>query len=210
MASFISGTRTAFAGTVKQHGTRLKQRFLAERWILMVDVVRSDTEQLIAKRVWLRDGEWSKNMKIGHRYVFHARMLKCHSNQQAPGISGRINAEWRIANPTKVREVSAPQKAKVLAGEEILTFKVQAKRRKGAGRKSGQDSQEQRTDSSHESAKQATSRKARRLNREEPPTAKADNEPRKKIRRKSRSKTILSIFDNRRESGPGRARHWTG
>lgn len=210
MTGFVEGERTEFAGTLRQHRARLKQNFLAERWLLLVDVVKSDTRQLVAKGVWLRDGEWSRNMKTGQRYVFHARMQKCRSNRQASAISGRINDEWRISNPTKVKEVAAPQRAKVLYGDEILTFKVQAKRRKGAGRKSGQDSLEQRTDNSNESVKQATSRKARRLNGEEPPTAKADNKPRKKIRRKGRSKTILSIFDNRRESGPGRARHWAG
>ena len=161
MTKFIAGVRNEFAGTLRQHGTRLKQNLLAERWILLVDVVRSDTGESIAKRIWFRDGAWSRDMNKGHRYAFHARTEPCRSEQYEPGMSGRINQEWRIVNPNKVREVAISQKTKTLDWEETHASKVHSKRR---------------------------------------------NKP----RRKGRSNTILSIFDNRRETGPGRARHWTG
>ena len=210
MTSFSAGARTKFACTVKQHGTRLKQNFLAERWILLTNVVRHDTGQLVAKSIWLREGGWSRNMKTGHHYTFHARTEPCRSNRLEPGISGRINQEWRIVNPNKVSEVDMLPKAKRLDGKEILTFKVQAKQRKKANRESERVNQEQRTDNPNKVGEVKIPQKAKRLDGEEAHASKVRNNPRKKIRRKSRSKTIQSIFNNKRETGPGRVRLWAG
>lgn len=142
MSAFVAGTRTEFVGTLKQHGTRLKANAIAERWLLLVDVAKSDTGQGIAKRLWLRDGEWSRNMNPGHRYAFYARMQRCNNIRQAPGISGRINQGWRIANPNNVREVAVPQKTKHVGGKETRTFKVQVRRSNKTARKSGRVNRE--------------------------------------------------------------------
>ena len=130
MIRFVAGERTEFVGTLKQHRTWYKANMLAERWLLLVDVVRSDTEQLIAKQVWLREGKWSRNMKKGHRYSFSARVQPCRDIQDAPGISGRIDQEWRISNPSKVREREMSPIATALDGAENATIKFHGKSRK--------------------------------------------------------------------------------
>lgn len=130
MTNFVAGERTRFTGTLKRHGTRFRENALPERWLLLVDVVRSDTGKPIAKNIWFRDGKWSRNMKAGQRYAFMARVSQCLSRRQAPGVSGRINQEWRLANPTRVTDVEIPLKSKRLNGKETRTFTVRAKPRR--------------------------------------------------------------------------------
>ena len=139
---------------------------------------------------------------MGHRYAFYARMQQCPDNRGAPGISGRINQKWRIANPNKVREVETSQKTKRLDGEEIITFKVHTKRHKKAERKGERANQEQRPTTLDKTKEVEAPQKAKILDGEKARTFSVTNKPRKKARRKSRSPTIRSIFENRRETGP--------
>ena len=207
---FVAGARIEFAGTVERHGTRRRENSLEERWLLLTDVDRTDTGQVVAKRVWFRDGKWSRDMRMGHRYAFHARMQHCPDNLESPGISGRINQKWRIANPNKVREVETSQKTKRLDGEDIITFKVHTKRHKKAERKRERANQGQRPTVLDKTEEVEVSQKAKILDGEKSRMFNVPNKPRKKARRKSRSRTIQSIFENRRETGPGRARLWAG
>lgn len=130
MTNFIKGERTRFIGTLARHGTRFRENALPERWLLLVDIVRNDTGTPMAKNVWFGDGEWSRNMRVGHRYAFDARVTQCLNRRQAPGVSGRINQGWRLSNPTKVTEVEIPHKPKQLNEQGIRTFTVRAKPRK--------------------------------------------------------------------------------
>ena len=130
MTNFVEGERDRFSGTLKRHRTRFKENALQERWLLLVDVVNNDTGKPIAKNVWFRDGEWSRNMKVGHRYAFDARLTQSLNRRLAPGVSGRINHGWRLSNPTKVTEVDIPHKPKQLSGKGIRTFTVRARSRK--------------------------------------------------------------------------------
>lgn len=207
---FVAGVRIEFAGTVERHGTRRRENSLEERWLLLTDVYRTDTGQIVAKRIWFRDGKWSGDMRMGHRYAFHARMQQCPDYQEAPGISGRINQKWRIANPNKVREVETPQKTKRFDGEDVITFKVHNKRHKKAERKRERANQEQRPTTLDKTEEMEAPQKAKILDGEKARMFNVPNKPQKKARRKSRSRTGRSIFENRRETGPGRARLWAG
>ena len=207
---FVSGARTEFAGTMERHGTRRRQNSLEERWLLLTDVNRTDTGQVIARRVWFRDGKWSRDMRMGHRYAFHARMEQCPDNRESPGISGRINQKWRIANPNKVREVETSQKTKRLDGEETITFKVYTKRHKKAERKRERAIEEQQPTTLDKTGEAEAPQKAKILDEERTRAFNVPSKSRRKIRRKSRNKTIQSIFDNRRGTGPSRVRLWAG
>ena len=130
MTNFVADERARFTGTLKRHGTRFRENALTERWLLLVDLVRNDNGKPMAKSVWFRDGEWSRNMRVGHRYAFNARVTECLNRRLAPGVSGRINQGWRLSNPTKVTEVEIPHNPKRLNGKGIRTFTVRTKPRK--------------------------------------------------------------------------------
>ena len=187
MPAFVTGARTEFIGTLERHGIRLKRNSPAERWLLLVDVVRKDNGQSIAKRVWLRDGRWSRNMKTGHRYCFHARMERCRNSRLAPGISGRVNQGWRIANPNKVSEVEIAQQAKNLDGKEILTFNVRFKQREKTKPKNGLDSQEQQTAKLYDTKRADAQREVKSRAEREIRTIEVRANRRKATERKSRN-----------------------
>ena len=206
----VAGERIKFVGTLKQHGTRLKQNGLQERWLLLVNVSSADAGNLMAKRIWFRDGKWSRNMKPGHRYSFCARVERCQGNREAPNISGRINERYRLANPNKVLEVAIPKEERDVESKETRTFKVSAKGRKVRSGKKGSVEQKQPLVTRKERSRVENSRQtpSRDVQKNQPPSS--PSERRNNTARKRRSTTISSIFENRRDAGSRRVRQWTG
>ncbi len=205
-----AGRRTQFFGTLKRHGTRLKQNGLQERWLLLIDLIAADSGKTLAKHAWFRDGKWSRNMKTGHRYSFCARVERCLGNQKAPNVSGQIDEGHRLANPNKVLEVAIPAKQKNVESSETGTFKVYHKRAKTPGSKKASFDQNQPIAKRKGNSGTEDSGQSPRLGGQnaDPPAVPA--KWRNNTARKRRSATISSIFENRREAGSRRVRQWTG
>ena len=105
----LNGRRLRFEAHVERFGTKPNYHGFPEATILLRHVQKD--ELIVAGHLWFRCGKWSKDLKVGDRFSFEARV-----DSYEKGYQGRLAEErgeawqatdYHLERPTKVQILPA-------------------------------------------------------------------------------------------------------
>ena len=100
----ILGIRSRFTATVEQFGTKSSFKGKPLKTILLIDVYYINNEK-VADHLWMTCGKWSKNIKVGDKIAFDARVseyIKGYKGYRDDVYGKPITKDYRLERPTKV------------------------------------------------------------------------------------------------------------
>ena len=100
----LNGQRLRFEARVERFGTKSAYRGPDVLTLMLRDVIRHDTRELVTSHLWFTAGKWSSDLKEGDLIEFDARVT-----EYAKGYRGRredvlsdVTLDYHLARPTRV------------------------------------------------------------------------------------------------------------
>ena len=105
----IDGQRMRFTATVERFGTKRAFRGPDLATILLRDVRRADSNQIVTDHLWFTQGRWSAALRAGQRFAFDARV-----DTYIKGYRGYRDIydrppelDWHLTRPTRVEIIDS-------------------------------------------------------------------------------------------------------
>ena len=101
----LDGIRLRFRARLERWGEKPAFKGYPIRTLLLVDLTRADTGEVVADHLWFTSGKWAEGLSVGCTFEFDARVDSYRKgyrgyrdDEYLPGES----LDWHLERPTKV------------------------------------------------------------------------------------------------------------